>query len=90
MQTSSPQSPQQSAIATPEKLTADAANRLLSRGPRFRMDAEMVRDYALAAREQVADDAVVVVSPDQVNRAARDHVPEEARVAVDRRTTTER
>jgi len=39
----------QAAIATPEKLTKDAANRLLSRGPRFRMDAEMVRDSALAA-----------------------------------------
>ncbi len=39
----------QSAVATPEKLKADPDNRLLSRGPRFRMDAEMVRDYALAA-----------------------------------------
>jgi uncharacterized protein DUF1553/uncharacterized protein DUF1549/concanavalin A-like lectin/glucanase superfamily protein/cytochrome c len=40
---------QQSVAVTPEKLTKDADNRLLSRGPRFRMDAEMVRDYALAA-----------------------------------------
>ena len=39
----------QSAVATLEKLKADPDNRLLSRGPRFRMDAEMVRDYALAA-----------------------------------------
>lgn len=39
----------QAAIATPDKLTKDADNRLLSRGPRFRMDAEMIRDYALAA-----------------------------------------
>jgi hypothetical protein len=39
----------QSAAATPEKLEKDPANRLLSRGPRYRMDAEMVRDYALAA-----------------------------------------
>lgn len=39
----------QSAFTTPEKLEIDPANRLLSRGPRFRMDAEMVRDYALAA-----------------------------------------
>lgn len=38
----------QSAAATPEKLEKDRDNRLLSRGPRFRMDAEMVRDYALA------------------------------------------
>lgn len=39
----------QAALTTPEKLKLDPANRLLSRGPRFRMDAEMVRDYALAA-----------------------------------------
>ena len=39
----------QAATSTPEKLTKDATNRLLSRGPRFRMDAEMVRDHALAA-----------------------------------------
>ena len=39
----------QAAIATPEKLERDRDNRLCSRGPRFRMDAEMVRDYALAA-----------------------------------------
>lgn len=39
----------QAALATPEKLEKDRDNALLSRGPRFRMDAEMVRDYALAA-----------------------------------------
>ncbi len=39
----------QAATITPEKLERDPQNRLLSRGPRFRMDAEMVRDYALAA-----------------------------------------
>ncbi len=39
----------QAAISTPEKLQMDPENRLLSRGPRFRMDAEMVRDYALSA-----------------------------------------
>lgn len=38
----------QSAAATPEKLEKDPLNRLVSRGPRFRMDAEMLRDMALA------------------------------------------
>jgi hypothetical protein len=39
----------QSAVESPEKLEKDPENRLLARGPRFRMDAEMVRDCALAA-----------------------------------------
>jgi hypothetical protein len=39
----------QQAAATEDKLKADPQNVLLSRGPRFRMDAEAVRDYALAA-----------------------------------------
>ena len=39
----------QAATATPEKLEKDRDNRLMSRGPRFRMDAEMIRDYALSA-----------------------------------------
>jgi hypothetical protein len=39
----------QSAVANAEKLEKDPENRLLARGPRFRMDAEMIRDSALAA-----------------------------------------
>ncbi len=39
----------QAAATTPEKLKVDPENKLLSRGPRFRMDAEVIRDYALAS-----------------------------------------
>jgi hypothetical protein len=39
---------QQSSRATPQLLEIDPKNRLLSRGPRFRADAEMVRDIALS------------------------------------------
>ncbi len=39
----------QSSNVTKELIERDPDNRLLSRGPRFRMEAEMVRDYALAA-----------------------------------------
>jgi hypothetical protein len=38
----------QSAVVTREKLERDPYNRLLTRGPRVRLDAELVRDNALA------------------------------------------
>jgi len=60
----------QSAATPPDKLTKDNANRLLSRGPRFRMDAEMVRDYALAASgllvKQIGGPSVKPYQPDGV------------------------
>jgi len=39
----------QSARTTPEQSEADPENRLLGRGPRFRMPSWMIRDHALAA-----------------------------------------
>ncbi|MFO0011670.1 MAG: DUF1553 domain-containing protein, partial [Planctomycetota bacterium] len=39
----------QSASVLQEKLALDPTNKFLARGPRFRMDAEMIRDHALAA-----------------------------------------
>jgi len=38
----------QAAVLTPTKVEKDRDNSLFSRGPRFRMDAEMIRDQALA------------------------------------------
>ena len=38
----------QAGTVTQQKLELDRDNVLFSRGPRFRMDAEMVRDYALS------------------------------------------
>ncbi len=55
---------------TREKLEKDPQNRWLSRGPRFRMDGEMVRDYALAASgllvEKVGGPSVKPYQPDGV------------------------
>jgi hypothetical protein len=39
----------QSSNVTPELLSKDPDNRLIARGPRYRVDAEVVRDIALAA-----------------------------------------
>ena len=39
----------QSSRSSPEQLMKDPRNLLLSHGPRFRMDAEMLRDFALAS-----------------------------------------
>jgi hypothetical protein len=60
----------QAAVTSPKKLEKDPQNRLLSRGPRFRMDAEMIRDYALAAsgllRPKIGGRSVKPYQPDGV------------------------
>lgn len=60
----------QAAVATKQKLEKDPQNRLLSRGPRFRMDAEMIRDYALASSgllvEKIGGPSVKPYQPDGV------------------------
>lgn len=45
----------QSSKMTPEKIDRDPDNRLLARGPRFRLDAEMIRDQALAVSGLLVD-----------------------------------
>lgn len=45
----------QASSSTPEQFQADSENRLLSRGPRYRLDAEMIRDQILATSGSLSD-----------------------------------
>ena len=60
----------QSAAVTETALAADPQNRFLSRGPRYRIEAEMVRDYALAASgllaRRVGGPSVKPYQPDRI------------------------
>jgi hypothetical protein len=60
----------QSSAVTPEKLEKDPYNRFFSRGPRFRLDAEMVRDQALAVsgllNRKLGGPSVMPFQPDGV------------------------
>jgi len=66
----------QSSRITPAKLASDPENRLISRGPRFRLDAEVIRDKALAAGgllvEQVGGKGFKPYQPDGIWEAASD------------------
>lgn len=61
---------QQSTVVDAEKLAADPRNILLSRGPRFRLSAETVRDQALAVSglltQKVGGPSVMPPQPDGV------------------------
>jgi hypothetical protein len=58
----------QSSHVKPELLARDPANRLLARGPRYRVDAELVRDLALAAsgllNDQIGGPSVYPPAPE--------------------------
>jgi hypothetical protein len=60
----------QSAAAAPALLERDPYNRLLARGPRFRLEAEMIRDAALAASgllsPAIGGPSVFPVQPDGI------------------------
>ena len=58
---------QQSSRVQPDKLAIDPENRLLARGPRFRLDAEIIRDQALSVSgllvEQIGGKSVKPYQP---------------------------
>lgn len=66
----------QSSKISPKKLAADPENRLISRGPRFRLDAEVIRDKALFSGglllEQLGGKGFKPYQPDGIWEAASD------------------
>jgi hypothetical protein len=64
----------QSSKATPERLSKDPRNRLLSRGTRMRLDAELVRDQALSLggllSRKIGGPSVYPAQPDGLWQAA--------------------
>ena len=70
---------QQSAATSPDLLTRDPANQLLARGARYRVDAETVRDIALAASglltTTVGGPSVFPPAPDFLFRAPASYGP---------------
>jgi hypothetical protein len=66
----------QSSRVTPSKLTRDPENRYVDRGPRFRLDAEVIRDKALMAAglliEQIGGHSFKPYQPDGLWESASD------------------
>jgi hypothetical protein len=63
----------QSSVTTPALLEKDPYNRLLARGPRFRLEAEMIRDVQLAASgllsRKLGGPSVFPIQPDGIWKA---------------------
>lgn len=70
---------QQSSALTPELLERDPDNRLLARGPRFRMPAELIRDNALAVSgllsEKMYGPPIMPYQPDNIWRSVGRNQP---------------
>ena len=70
---------QQSARVSPELIAADPNNRWLSRGPRFRLSAELVRDNALAISGLLSDKMfgppIMPFQPDNIWRSVGRNQP---------------
>lgn len=78
----------QSSTVSPELLARDPKNELLARGPRFRVEAEVVRDIALAAggllSTKIGGPSVFPPQPDGITSLAYGQTPWTASTGADR------